>query len=716
MKKQWLVLLLFVLALLPWVVRSGSYFYNIDAIYSDLTVSHLPNAIYLMDAIKHSGMVPYWSNLIMSGAPFAGDPLAGLWYPPGWIAYFLPQPFGFNLTALFHILWGGLGMVCLLSMLGLRREAAVIGGLAFLLMPKLFSHLAAGHVTLVYAVTWIPWLFLADLRKGQGGSGKSLYRIAPGLVLGVIFLADPRWAVYAGIAWLAFSMVRTAQEEQVGSFGFKIKHWLPGFFLQALTAFLISSVLLFPMLEFTRLSTRSGMTAADVLAFSLPPTQLVGMLLPHIGGYWEWQVYPGAIILLLVIYGLFIPKVRKKAGFWLVMILLAAIISLGSLWPFAENLAKLPLVSLVRVPSRAWFLTGIGLIVAAAYTLDAILRFPAEKPKPDPMVVLLPLASLAIFLTLGLWIIGQTPPLGFIWGAVALTAAVMLLMLLRQRNSGKGIMTGLIIMLVIDLGGVNWLGMNFRPSHEVNNEGREAAQFLASQKGEFRVYSPSNSIPQHTAAANELELIHGINPLQLQSYSDFMAQASGTNSAGYSVTIPNFATGEPEKDNIKARIDTGMLGLLNGKYIVSAFEMDHPRLVEIWHEGSSWIYENLDALPRAWVQDVNAQPGKGLMGEVLIDRQQADLVIAQASGPGLMVFSVPDYPGWEVSVDGMKAEKLRIANLLIGVELESGAHQINLTYRPKTVYWGQAISLITWLVIIAVGFFQFKKKRGNIEN
>jgi len=370
----------------------------------------------------------------------------------------------------------------------------------------------------------------------------------------------------------------------------------------------------------------------------------------------------------------------------------------------------------LRVPSRAWFLTGIGLIVAAAFTLDGILNAPEEKPKPDPMVVMLPLVSLAVFLTLGLWILGQRPPLGFIWGAVALTSAVLLLMLLRKRFSAKGLLTGLIILLMIDLGGVNWLGMTFRPSSNVNNEGLDAAQFLAGQAGEFRVYSPSYSIPQHTAAANNLELIDGVNPLQLKNYSEYMAQASGTNSAGYSVTIPNFATGEPETDNLNARIDTEMLGLLNGKYIVSAFEMEHPRLVEIWQQGSTWIYENLDALPRAWVQDTDAQPGDGIVGEVHIDRREAGLVTAQATGPGLIVFSIPDYPGWEVSVDGMKAEKLRIAKVLIGVELESGTHQIGLKYRPKTVYWGLSISVMTWLLVIAVGFFQFKLKRGDSEN
>lgn len=715
MKKNWPVLLVFVLALLPWISRAGDFFYNLTAQYSDLTISHLPNAVYLLDAIRTSGEVPFWSNLIMSGAPFTADPLAGLWYPVGWIAYLLPQPLGFNLTALLHILWGGLGMFSLLSALGVSRRAALMGGLAFLLMPKLFSHLAAGHVTLVYAVSWTPWIFLAEHRRNRSPS-TGFSRIVPGILLGVVFLADPRWGVYVGAGWLGFYIWQNAHDASKSSFRIKLKKWLPDVGLQAVLALCLSAVLLPPMLEFTRLSSRVYMTPADVLAFSLPPTQLAGLVLPNIGGYWEWQIYPGAFILTLVVYALFVPAIRKKAGFWLVLTLVAAVVSLGSFWPFAENLAELPGVSLLRVPSRAWFLAAIGLIVTAVFALDDILAAPKKLPKPDPMVLLLPLAALAVFLTLGLLIIGQTPPMGFIWGAVALSVSVVLLLFLRRGTPVKYIFAVVIVFVAIDLGGINWFGVNFRSAADVFSEGQDAARFLASQEGDFRVYSPSYSIPQHTAAAAGLELIDGINPLHLKNYSDFMSQASGTFSKGYSVTIPDFAAGDPAIDNKNVRPDTEMLGLLNGKYIVSEFELNHPQLSEIWHHGNSWIYENQDALPRAWVQEADAKPGFEILREVQIDHREADNIVAQAEGPGLLVFSTPDYPGWEVQVDGVKAVKLRVADLLIGVDLESGTHQITLTFKPATVYWGQAISLLTWIVIIMGWVMAVRKKSHEREN
>ncbi|MRR31390.1 hypothetical protein EG834_13955, partial [bacterium] len=94
--RKGLVVLILLLPLIPWLLKSGSFYYPANSDYSDLTVSHLPNAIYLVESLKSGVEFPLWSNLILGGAPFAADPLAGIWYVPGWLAYFLPQPLGFN--------------------------------------------------------------------------------------------------------------------------------------------------------------------------------------------------------------------------------------------------------------------------------------------------------------------------------------------------------------------------------------------------------------------------------------------------------------------------------------------------------------------------------------------------------------------------------------------------------------------------------------------
>src|SRR5260370_6194888 len=50
--------------------------------YTDLLLSHLPNAIYWRDSLAHFGQWPLWNGQIYGGVPFAPGPLCGSWFPP----------------------------------------------------------------------------------------------------------------------------------------------------------------------------------------------------------------------------------------------------------------------------------------------------------------------------------------------------------------------------------------------------------------------------------------------------------------------------------------------------------------------------------------------------------------------------------------------------------------------------------------------------------
>lgn len=713
--KKWLVGIILLLPLIPWLVQSGSFYYSANSDYSDLAVSHLPNAIYLVESLKSSGEFPLWSNLILGGAPFAADPLAGVWYVPGWAAFFLPQPFGFNVTLLLHILWGGVGMVWLLRRLGLRTEAAVLGGLAFELMPKLWAHATAGHISLVYAVSWTPWLMLAELYRQE--RIKPVAAILPGLVLGLIFLADPRWAAYAGIAWLIFSLWQTVSASTTDLVK-RFAKWLAGVGIQSLVALGACAVLLLPLMEFTRRSTRAALSPADILNFSLPPSRLLGLLFPTFGNYAEWVVYAGAAVLLLAAVVLGRKAVRRRVAFWLVLALLGLIISLGTIWPGADAIARLPLFNLLRVPGRAWFLTGMALAVLAAYALDDLLEADETYPNKITNLILAGVTALAVLSTIGMAILGGEVRIEVIWGAAAFTTGFILLLIIQIKTAARPWLAAAVVALVVaDLGGVNLLGVHFRSNCDVNGEGANAALYLANQSGDFRVYSPSYSIPQQTAAQLGLELVDGVNPLQLKSTAEFVEKASGVQAQGYSVTIPSFATGDPRIDNQKAVMDTGMLGLLNVKYIAAEYEVKQARLSEVLKAGTTHIYENLDFKPRIWVQPVGAQPGLGIQSTGKITYQSSNRLIAQVAGPGLVVVSMVDYPGWQLKVDGIPAEKLRIANLLIGTEVNAGQHEVELSFISPLLTLGQIISIVTWLLVLglAVVSAQRRQRRGIRE-
>jgi hypothetical protein len=164
--------ILFVLALLLiplFILLPGinDFAYPLGSSYSDIAISHYPNLIFLRESLADGGGIPFWSNTILSGYPFAANPLSGLWYPPGWLLLLLPLPLGINLLVMLHLLWGGVGVFVLLRKRELDVLPAAAGAVAFELMPKVFAHFGAGHITLLFAVAWTPWLLLVEEHRKQ---------------------------------------------------------------------------------------------------------------------------------------------------------------------------------------------------------------------------------------------------------------------------------------------------------------------------------------------------------------------------------------------------------------------------------------------------------------------------------------------------------------------------------------------------------------------
>src|SRR5450759_2131126 len=104
------MLLWLLIPLLLIIPGISEFFYAPGSHFSDLVISHYPNALYLRQALLSGQGIPLWSDTILSGYPFAADPLSGLWYPPLWLSVVLPLPLGFNLLMIIHMLWGGVGM------------------------------------------------------------------------------------------------------------------------------------------------------------------------------------------------------------------------------------------------------------------------------------------------------------------------------------------------------------------------------------------------------------------------------------------------------------------------------------------------------------------------------------------------------------------------------------------------------------------------------
>lgn len=710
-RKEYLQLcvFLFIPLLLFFKGINGFPFPSAETAYSDLAISHYPNALYLKRALLEWRSIPLWSPTILSGYPFFANPLSGLWYPPGWLALLLPLPLGFNLLVMVHLLWGGLGMYQLLRRDGVGHLAASFGGLAFLSLPKLFAQYGAGHLTLLYAIPWTPWLLLGKIPgiRYQGS----------GIVLALIFLADPRWAPLAGLLWLGYIFAHRQKGD-----GFLVSEKSPTSKTQPLVStikFLLSNLgisallgapLAIPLLEYSQHSTRSALTADDVFAHSMPPARLMGFLFPDFSGFHEWMIYVGGSVIILGIVALIAGLQRPQIKFWGFVFLFSVIISLGSHIPFFGLLANIPGIDLLRVPARALFLVGFAGAALSAYGVDSLLESEIEKNSRWLSLSLVGLSSFCVMLALGVkWITG-TWALNFLWGAGVISLA-SLWILIRPRVwlPPQTWFYGLILIALVDWGVVNSSLLTFRKADQVLSEGRTAAEYMHIQDGPFRIYSPSYSIPQQTAAFFGLELADGVDPLQISNYTQFMDAATGVPGVGYSITLPPFSSGEPATANTGYLPDAKKLGVLNVAFVVAAFDLDIEGLVFTNRYDNLRIYKNEYAYPRAWVQYSTNEPSD----EIITIEQlvwEPNRISFQARGPGILVLSEIAYPGWRAEIDGSTAGVEPFMGVLRSVQLPEGEHTVVFSFMPWSLYVGLACFLSGVLVLI------FVNRRGVLKS
>jgi hypothetical protein len=685
------LLILPLLVLLPSI---GSFPYPsypfLGGQFSDIVITHYPNAIFLLRALKEWHTIPLWNPTILSGYPFFADPLSGLWYPFGWIALLLPLPLGFNLMVIFHLLWFGLGMYAWLRTEGLAHMAALWGALAVMSLPKLYAHYGAGHLTLLYAIAWTPWLLYASGQEGiyYLSISRINIRLPAGVILAMIFLADVRWAFYAGILWAFYIIWHKGINK--------------GIFSDILLGFLLSAPLAIPLIEYISLSTRSSMTTEEALSLSLPFVGLLGFIFPTLKGFFEWVCYPGMPTIVFGLCALLcITRMRKKV-FWIIIVISAILFSMGSFFPAFAFLVRLPVLGLLRVPPRALFVADFALVILASFGLDDLLCRVLSENESKLKKMLFGVNLFIIILGVALLHTGGSFPYEYRWsiGFIVLITLAFLLQFIGKLSIERWF-TYIVLLSVFEAMILNHYGFISQSKDRVLSENIEVAQFFGDQPGTFRIYSPSYSVPQQTLASYGLESADGVNPIQLSNYVVFMEKASGIPMKGYSVTLPPFENGNPATANAQYKPDNELLGLLNVAYLVAEYPLDVGGLKLVSRFGNTYIYENQRAKPRAWIQidQVNEE-----FVSVENVNWHPNRITLKGKGPGLLILSEISYPGWESYVDGRRVEMKTVEGILRAVELLPGEHQIEFVFRPISLRIGVVLFLLGLLRLAMVAF------------
>lgn len=655
--------------------------------YSDLLISHLPNMVWLRESIVRWRQVPLWNPLILGGAPFAADPLSGMWYPPNWLAVVLDPTLAFNLLSWLHLSWAGYGLFRLLRAQGLGWQASLLGGLVFSGTPKLVGHVGLGHVGLVSAVAWTPWGMLAARKAAVEPERWKGWAGVCGGVLGLAFLADPRWAVAcvglvaafgAGCLWHERRERGQTPDRLADCVGITLG-----------VAVLIGAALGLPLIEFARLTTRVDLSGAERAALSLPATHLIEALYPPLGGWPEWMTYVSVVAMALCGVALALRALGRF--FWAATALFGWLLSLGNSTPLFPALSAL--VPVMRVPPRFLLVSAVAVCALSAGGLQRLLdAFGSNHLMPRARLVLAGFAGVVLMLAAWFGVANGEVPVGLVGAAVlAGTASAWGIWSSVRGVPREAMAVGWIVLAVLDVAWVDRSLLSLQPRSLALMERPALVGALPKGPGGSRVFSPSYSLPQQTAALARLELADGVNPLQLSDYVRFLSAAAGFAQRGYSVTLPPFPEGDPGRDWSPA-LDAEKLGLLAVGYVVSDYPVHADGLRESSQIGGVHVYVNLLARPRAWVESDEAQGG-GWRPVDSLEWSPNQIGIA-AAGPGRLVLSEVAYPGWHARVDGQAAQIEICHEILRCLALPEGIHRVEFLFRPGSVYAGLGLALV----------------------
>jgi uncharacterized membrane protein YfhO len=105
--------------------------------------------------------------------------------------------------------------------------------------------------------------------------------------------------------------------------------------------------------------------------------------------------------------------------------------------------------------------------------------------------------------------------------------------------------------------------------------------------------------------------------------------------------------------------------------------------------------------------------GGGLDAAVQVLRYGSNALKIQVDTPqaGYLVLSDPFYPGWRAAVDGQPVEILRANYAFRAVAVPAGTHQVTMGFRPGTVLVGGGISVLTLVVLLALGSAALVRRR-----
>jgi hypothetical protein len=735
-----------------------------------------------------SWSLPKWVPYIFGGLPMAANP-GSTYHPVHFIAELL-LPTSRVLATIFVVqFWAaGVGTYLLARELDCRPWIALVAGIAFQFTGITLSWVYAGHDGRIIVATLAP-AFFYFLHRGVRTASIAPFAGASatlGLALLSFQIQNSYYLLLAAAGWGVFLLfhfgLRTRPRVMLGMAGMGVGAVAYGFILAAVN--------FLPFLDYIPQSPRGeegGRGYEYSVSYSMPPGELLSMAVPEQHGasvadpltgepmFPAYQgenpfklhtEYVGAFALIMLALGFAYSRRNRYWWFFLGLSIFGLTLALGGNTPIYRLYYELlPGTKQFRAPSLSFFVVALSLAVMAALTLERLarLRESSEGRGAAADDAARALARLP-------WIVGAVAGLAFLgaaaaaegaaegWSRFALFASLVAgaLALWTKRRIGTAAVA--VILVVVTTADLWVIGKRFL--HTIDPPSAifapdDVITFLQAQPRPARIWTfPFPDTYRGNGAYGgdypmlfEFDQVGGEHPNMLQRWNEYVGAGTATYIDWHNLITDASVVDGPAGQAIAFRGEPGFLDAANVRYIVSMAPLSHPTLREV-HRGSALVYQNANALPRAYlvpaisevapermVEAMTAaewdparvafvppgsvpdlEPGP-LTGNAAVVEYEPDRVVVRttASRDALLVLADNYYEGWIARIDGVERPVLLVNHTFRGVAVPAGEHTIEFVYSPRDLYLGLYVTLSGFALLAVYGGFLLFRRRRRVD-
>lgn len=634
LKEDWAAIaFLFVLAILyflPVLIKGNSRV--LSSIGTDIWSQYFYWRHFGYTSIAN-GELPLWNPYIFSGTPYIAGLQSAIFYPLNLLYLLFATPIGINLSIAAHCLLASVFTYLFARYLDLGQMGSLLSALTFTYGAPYFFHIYPGHLSNLSTMVWLPLMLMgieAFLKNRQ-----MKYAVLSGAPLSMqVFAGHAQYLFYSNIAVALYFFISVAARERPRE---ELSYSVIGFFVFLITGAALSAIQILPTLEFTRHSVRELLTYEWVSAFSLPPEQLITLLVPDFFGnllevpywgknyLWEMSVYLGVIPLTIAALAIIFDRSRHV----LIFSFLAAaslILALGDHTPLLRFLYHfVPGFNMFRGLSKFIFVFAFAVSMLAGCGMKKLMTL-AEEKSPGLRYVAYALLGISLGVAF-LGMLGQFYGHAF-WGSLlesfsetenrysppppmtemffnrsiraaldsVIKTSVLLLSLggllfVLGATAKRFLPVCMVFILALTATDLWHFGSRYLATYDpkVSYMDKELKAFLKSDEQPFRVATPI--LPLLNAGLLEgIENVGGYDAIVLKNYSEFI----------------NFAQGLPiDEPNtvMEIRRASPMLRLLNVKYYIlqPAMRIGLATFDLVFQNGRYKVYRDNGAFPRSFI-------------------------------------------------------------------------------------------------------------------